>query len=221
MIPLRSRLARGVGALALLGAVAGAAAAGLARRDDFDHELHRKLFTSCEGCHAGVRTDATPWPDPAECATCHDGEIEERTDWAPPELPRTNLRFSHPEHFREVREEKPAIADSAEQCATCHIPAGGEWMQVHLAQAEQCLDCHELPSRHFAVEDTRCAECHVPLPEATRLLAADVAEFPEPPSHEDSAFITEHGTLAEAGPGDVPFSCSTCHARDFCAQCHV
>jgi hypothetical protein len=62
------------------------------------------------------------------------------------------------------------------------------------------------------------------LAQATRLTRQDVAEFPAPESHKRSGFaFALHGKLARAG-GErdrVSPACATCHARDFCAECHV
>ncbi len=224
MTPLARRLL----ALALLlvcasGAVAAARLA--ARRDQFDHARHRALFPSCESCHAGVATaGATAWPAPAACATCHDGTIQRRTDWAAPAaLPRTNLRFDHVTHLADVAAHRPAIADSAGRCASCHIQQGGQWMDVRLAIVGSCLACHGVTAAHLSAPDTACATCHVPLAAAGRLTASDVGRFPIPASHRDSAFrMGGHGARAHlAGGPAVASSCATCHAREFCATCHV
>lgn len=206
-------------------AAGGVAAARLAHRsDDFSHTKHAKLFPSCEGCHAGVAAaGGNPWPSPTVCATCHDGTIQKRTDWQPPaELPRTNLRFAHAEHRRDVLSHRPAVADSAARCASCHIEAGRPWMQVRLAAVQSCLDCHGVTASHVEAPDTACATCHLSLPGAVRLASTDVARFPVPASHRDSSFGTSgHGRLAAGASGRVAASCATCHARDFCASCHV
>ena len=209
-----------------LGAAGAVAAAHLARRtDDFSHAKHWALFPTCEGCHAGVAVaGGSPWPAAAVCATCHDGTIQPRTDWQPPAaLPRTNLKFNHAEHRTEAKAHRPAIADSAARCATCHIAEGQPWMQVRLAAVQNCLQCHGVTAPHVEAPDSACATCHLPLAKAERLVAADVARFPEPASHHDSSFAgAGHGRLAggTAGKG-VAASCATCHARDFCAACHV
>jgi len=83
--PLRFAL---LGLAAVL--LAGAAGTVVARtgQDTFDHWQHRRLFPSCEGCHAGIRDSARAvWPAAAACAVCHDGRIERRVDWSPPAAP--------------------------------------------------------------------------------------------------------------------------------------
>jgi hypothetical protein len=95
-------------------------------------------------------------------------------------------------------------------------------MRVQLAVAQNCLDCHGITTAHADAPDSACATCHLPLARAVRLTRQDVAEFPEPESHRDPAFASKtHGKLAEVKGAPVAASCATCHARDFCAECHV
>jgi len=214
--------------LPLAGAVLFAAASVMPlrawlERDRFDHLQHANLFPTCESCHVGVATaesaeEPSIWPPAEVCAACHDGSIEARVDWAPPEPPRTNLAFTHPMHRGEVSRH----GDSALQCTDCHVRTGEERMAVRLASARNCIACHGVQGPHLAAPDTACATCHLPLVRAVRLTAEDIAGFRQPPSHEQPDFATAgHGPLAEAGPGDVAASCATCHAQNFCAECHV
>jgi hypothetical protein len=64
------------------------------------------------------------------------------------------------------------------------------------------------------------------LSEVRRLTASDVAGFPVPLSHQVPSFRFEgHGNLAVLDRPDggevINTSCATCHARNFCANCHV
>ncbi|HEX6644972.1 MAG TPA: cytochrome c3 family protein [Gemmatimonadales bacterium] len=221
---MKGRLYSGAAA-ALVALAAVVPLRALLERDRFDHLQHKALFPTCESCHAGVVTaesagDPSIWPSAESCAACHDGTIEKRVDWQPPEPPRTNLAFTHPMHRAEEREE----ADSTLRCWSCHAAQAGreDRMAVELAVVDNCLDCHKVRGPHLAAPDSACATCHVPLAQAVRLTAADIADFPEPPSHERPDFLEEgHGRLAEAGPGAVAASCATCHAQNFCAECHV
>ncbi|HEU4699763.1 MAG TPA: hypothetical protein VFS40_11315 [Gemmatimonadales bacterium] len=211
-----------LGPLALALAVVVGVARGRAPADRFDHWRHRELFPSCQSCHAGAASAGAPlWPDSAGCAACHDGKVERRVDWRPPSvLPATNLRFTHPTHAAAVARRRGA--DSALACAACHTEAGEPRMQVRLAVPRRCLDCHGVRAAHLEAPDTACATCHLPLPQATRLAAADVARFPTPPSHRAAEFaLGGHGRAARAGPGAVAASCATCHAQNFCLTCHV
>ena len=189
----------------------------------FDHWQHRKLFPTCVSCHAGVQESDRPlWPAPSSCVDCHDGTIEERVEWQPPSgPPRTNLRFTHRRHAEAVSE--ATAKDSAVSCESCHAGAGGR-MQVRLAVVQSCLDCHRIQSAHLSAPDSSCATCHVSLARAARLTRRDVAEFPVPASHEQRGFaFSGHGKLAGVPDrsGKVSAACATCHARDFCTECHV
>jgi hypothetical protein len=190
-------------------------------RDGFDHSEHRNLFVSCQTCHfPGGDYAASAWPRPEECASCHDGTVEGRVDWAPREAPfPSNLKFAHATHADEVRGANGP--DSSLACAACHTTPGASWMRVERAVVARCLSCHRMPEPHLAVADTACVTCHVPLWEAPRLAAARIAEWPAPPSHRDPDFATTgHGGLARTD-GSVAVSCAVCHARDYCASCHV
>ncbi len=220
-----SRRALVVAALATLLATSLAGARMLQRADRFDHEEHGRLFPSCTSCHAGILTRATPWPAASACVACHDGTVQKRISWTPPTtLPRTNLDFDHREHAVQFSRRRSVTVDSAGRCATCHIASGKAWMQVSLAVNRSCLSCHGITTPHLAAPDTACATCHVTLVEATRLTRADIGGFQEPPSHREPDFGAQgHGRLAAPSrPSErVASSCATCHARDFCLQCHV
>ncbi len=222
--------------LAPVAAAALLAAAGAAARlkDGFDHREHAKLFTSCQTCHLGAeRAGAAVFPAAKDCASCHDGErqtakgkVLERVRWTPRTGPApSNLRFTHDRHAREVIEK--AGRDSALACQACHVEPGATWMDVKHAVVASCLDCHRLGPTHLAVADTACGTCHYPLWEAKDVPEAKLALWKAPPSHDAPDFRLEgHGRLA--GPVtiggkafDVSPSCATCHAREYCANCHV
>jgi hypothetical protein len=222
--PLRWRFASTL-ALPLL-----AAAVGIGLRQAptpaFDHGKHAKLFVACTTCHAGLElAGAGAFPPPSACATCHDGAPLARVPWQPRGGPRvSNLRFDHLRHAGLRR----ARGDTTGTCADCHADRGAGWMQVRAPSAPQCLSCHT-PGRteHFSAPDSACATCHLPLARATTLPPERVARFPAPPSHRAAGFLGTgaggHGVLSSgsAGGGRVAASCATCHARDFCASCHV
>lgn len=194
---------------------------GLQReRQQFDHEQHATLFPSCITCHAGAQNTGAPlWPTADGCAACHDGVVEERVTWnAPVVAPASNLRFDHQSHANEleVEDREPA------QCIDCHARSGAEWMSVERSAVSQCLECHDIQASHFDAPDDACADCHVTLPEATRLSEEQIMAFGAPSSHDAPDFATAgHGEAATAADGTVAASCATCHARDFCVTCHV
>lgn len=193
----------------------------------FPHSDHSNLFPLCTTCHAGILDPAaSPWPKPAACAACHDGDIMDSVDWTPRVGPRvSNLRFDHRVHAREAAARNPADSALAGQCGECHTEAGAQRMAVHGPLPDRCVECHQPSVEHLAVADTTCATCHVRLTEAPLLTRESVEAFPLPPSHEEDGFVTDHGKLATVSLGrgqvGVAASCATCHARDFCAQCHV
>jgi Doubled CXXCH motif (Paired_CXXCH_1) len=191
-------------------------------KQSFDHWQHRNLFPSCVSCHAGVQESDRPlWPAAAACADCHDGTVEKRVDWQPPPgPPRTNLRFTHNAHATAVRE--AVAADSVLGCESCHSER--DRMRVRLAVVQSCLDCHRIQTAHLSAPDSSCSTCHVPLARASRLTPHDVAEFPVPDSHKQRGFaFSGHAKQAGTSNGTIKVSaaCATCHARDFCIQCHV
>ena len=75
-------------------------------------------------------------------------------------------------------------ADSVLACVSCHAREGEPWMTVRRASARRCLACHGFTVGHLEVPDSACAQCHVPLAQATGLPDGRVGEFRTPPSHE-------------------------------------
>ena len=212
-----------LGATTLIGA--GGSLVGRLANDHFDHWQHRRVFPTCQGCHAGAQDSTRSiWPAASACANCHDGTIEKKVDWSPPIGPRpTNLRFNHLVHNQKAAKRLPQ--DSI-VCTSCHLAENAPWMQVRHAEVRRCLSCHGVRSEHLAAANTACGTCHLPLAEATSLPASRIARFPAPPSHFETSFALGHGKLAQPPPDsgarfDVAPSCATCHARDFCITCHV
>jgi Doubled CXXCH motif (Paired_CXXCH_1) len=203
------------GALAVVGGARAARAP-----DHFDHWQHRAVFPSCLGCHAGITDSArSVWPSPANCQACHDGTVERTVNWRAPDRPRpSNLRFTHPKHAQLVAKTE---GDSVLPCRACHIAPGTDPMQVRRAVVPNCFTCHGVRGSHFDAPDTACATCHLPLAQAALLSSAAIHDFPAPASHREPGFAAgQHGKLARAARPIAP-SCATCHAQDFCAQCHV
>lgn len=208
------------------------------RQDDgFDHWKHRKLFPSCETCHAGVSDASQPlFPAAGTCASCHDGKIQvdgkalKEVQWQPraPVKLAANLKFTHADHSKGVARKQGA--DSAVTCLQCHAEKGAPWMQVAARPVQaNCLACHGITLAHYEAPDTACATCHITLAEATGFTREQIAKFPEPESHKAPGFMLAKGHGAQAKPTaggadhhfEVAQSCATCHAREFCSQCHV
>jgi len=215
---------RALGLLALVALAVGGAgwAVNRALQDRFDHWQHRNLFPSCLGCHAGAADPSRSlWPQAGDCKACHDGAVEKTVEWTPPTAPRaSNLRFTHQRHAEEIAHARGA--DSTLGCVACHTAQGADRMKVQPAVAENCLSCHGIRTAHLSAPDTACATCHVPLVQAVRLTREQVGRFPAPASHREPDFAwTGHGKLARTGGVPVAASCATCHARDYCTECHV
>jgi hypothetical protein len=200
-------------ALALLGLTQAPRTGG------FDHLKHAKLFPTCTTCHAAAASragGASMWPDPASCASCHDGVVQRTVAWR---LPNTmhagNLRFDHQAHAAAVQDSQPA-------CTVCHTESGAPPMAVRSPIVSRCFDCHGGAQHvaHLAAPDSACATCHVTLARAVGLTRGEIARFPAPPSHGAASWPTRagHGTVARAAVGT---SCATCHAREFCYECHA
>lgn len=215
-------------ALGGLWAVAASAQGTPASSQHFDHWRHRKVFPTCLSCHPGAADPSRSfWPKPEQCESCHDGTVEKKVDWdGTPPARVSNLRFTHDIHVEKFR--KKFGADSTQACMSCHSRAGAAWMEVTRTVPERCLDCHGIQVAHHAAPDSACATCHLKLADS-KLTEARIATFPKPPSHDSAGFYPgrHHGELAQSAKGAegkpyaVAPSCATCHARDFCLQCHV
>lgn len=211
----RARLAGAAAAAILLVVPAGLVLAHQRDAQEFPHPQHAGLFPLCTGCHTGIPQgdEAAYYPDAELCARCHDGVNQEEVAWTGPDRERTNLTFSHPEHFSETDREGLEVT-----CARCHSEPGAPRMTVvERAEPATCFECHTHEARsHFV--DADCSVCHVPLVGAP-FDRARIADLPEPEDHEVGGFLTEegHGELAEEGVE----RCSVCHTQDLCTSCHV
>ncbi|HSR42681.1 MAG TPA: hypothetical protein VLL48_10925, partial [Longimicrobiales bacterium] len=190
------------------------------QEEPFPHDEHAGLFPVCTGCHAGIpegnRADA--YPRAQDCVGCHDGVEQERVEWTRPEPRASNLRFTHPEHARELAE----AGEATLTCESCHSadPDRGR-MAVRRARVDDsCLSCHAHEADvHYESTwaDAECATCHVPLAESGYGLAR-LETLPEPRGHDDEEFLGRvHGEAAAADP----VRCATCHVQERCASCHV
>jgi hypothetical protein len=210
--------APGIAARLLIGlALMGGAWWG-APEPQFDHEKHARVFPDCVGCHAGILDPGKSiYPAAQVCESCHDGEVKKQVDYQQPTSPPSNFRFTHTDHFQKSAHRFPG--DSAVRCQDCHIPTGAAWLTVRRTIQPQCFGCHGIRTAHFAAPDTACGVCHLALAEARGLPETRIAKFDKPDTHRDPEFpaASGHGKLAKGGDQ----SCAICHARDFCAQCHV
>ncbi|MGE0159969.1 MAG: hypothetical protein AB7T31_11220 [Gemmatimonadales bacterium] len=181
----------------------------------FPHLEHQGLFPLCAGCHEGIPEGdtATFYPPPASCTGCHDGVREERVTWNGPTDDVDNVAFQHDVHDAELA----AAGDPPQECASCHVEAGGTRMAVaDDVQLAGCWSCHAHQAADHMV-DADCVTCHVPLA-STRFDLARIADLPLPADHGAAEFLAGgHGPLAEADAG----RCATCHTQERCVSCHV
>ncbi len=200
-----------IAALALVLAFQQQAAAP-AVADSFPHAAHRRLFTSCASCHAGIASGnrATSFPDPLTCRNCHDGQTQRLVFWTPRAEPRpTTLAFTHPAHAQAAADME---GDSALTCTGCHALAdrSAGLMAVGRARPETCIDCHAgRPVAHLA--QTTCTPCHRATPQTPVVAGATMVK---PPSH------VAGYDLAHARDASTSRTCAVCHAREYCASCH-
>jgi len=178
----------------------------------FPHERHERLFPLCESCHAGIPTGdaATSMPTEASCRECHNGTDARVVTWRRPVKGQGLLRYSHPQHAREVD-------STGKACATCHGTSGQPRMTVQRAQPPSCLGCHTHRATNHLADDNRCSTCHVPLTAATALSVERISALPKPSSHDRPDFSSAH----KPGTQLASASCATCHARESCSRCHV
>jgi predicted CXXCH cytochrome family protein len=177
-----------------------------AAQSEFPHQTHSVFFSECGACHSGVTTGAWEgvYPETSTCTACHDGSTAPNIDWTPPDEPRaSNLAFRHDVH--------------AFECATCHVPGGGEDLALLAMPAPAiCLGCHAPQAEGHLEAQGQCQTCHVPVVES-RLSEDAIRTFPHPASHDAGRFEITHGPGALASPSD----CAVCHDRTGCFTCHA
>lgn len=181
-------------------------ASALEAQGSFPHEKHSVFFADCGACHGGVGSEGFDgvYPEVATCAACHDGNTAPEIGWTPPAGPRaSNLGFKHEPHGFD--------------CATCHIPDGGEDLSLmRLPRPSTCLSCHAPQADGHLSAEGMCQTCHVPVVESG-LSSSDVTGFPTPASHRSDGFGTTHGAMAITSAAD----CAVCHDRSSCFTCHA
>ena len=164
------------------------------RTSEFLPEVHGELAAAdparCATCHTQER-----------CASCHvaAGQVGEiaRVPGAPPslELPRFAAHYTIPPSHQapDFVKDHGALAATG-SCATCHTQ-------------EDCATCHtgQRPDAMTALASA-----------ADALAPGVLLERRLPESHARASFTVDHGALAAAEPS----SCTTCHTRTMCSDCH-
>jgi len=159
-------------------------------------DVHRALPERCIECHAPGATHLAA-PDTV-CSTCH--------------LPLARAASLRPADIADF----PAPPSHG----TPGFVTGGVHGRLATGTSQpvapSCATCH---ARDF------CLTCHVDAPERPAIQALDqdpraraiVVQLPRPPSHDDPAFLTRHGSMVRANPQQ----CATCHTRESCLACHA
>ncbi len=159
----------------------------------FDHQKHMaRVHGDCARCHEGASAKSASTLEPA-MATCF-GCHEHQNEW--------NVRNCNGCHVNIAAEETPPES---------HIVHDGDFIREHGVQAasesQLCATCHD---------DRSCAKCHgVTVPTLPWKLG--VGGPPQTTGLHLSGFRSRHSLEARAQPG----LCQSCHAENFCVQCHT
>lgn len=178
-------------------------------QEQFQHRPHERLFPTCESCHQ-LQPQGVTFPPPALCGGCHNGQLVRTVDWRGPNPPPSNLAF---EHTRVIAAKRQALNMDVE-CSLCHQRSDETRTGMSRGVVSTCLACHAPGQEHQV--GAPCLLCHVPITEAGDFTADEIRAFPVPGDHSET-WVLEHGALAS----ENVTRCSVCHARDFCASCHV
>jgi hypothetical protein len=191
----------------------------------FDHVDHvtelaeRGDSTACSDCHAdpGAAWMSVRPPTAPQCLDCHEILAEHH---AAPDSSCAQCHVPLSEAVRLTRDDVSLFSTPPS-----HETAGFDTGEGHgaLVQAAgptavpaSCATCH---AREF------CVSCHVDAPEQPSIQALQpddrslvhAAELVDPPTHEESDFVLQHGEVA----GASPIECATCHTRESCLTCHI
>ena len=193
-----------------------------ARQDRFDHWEHRALFPDLPrvprrggGFHAGRSGPAIRLRGLSRRDHREDRGVGVRRP-----RPGQQSSIHPPEPCRGVTRARGA--DSTLRCSACHSESGADPMRVRPPIVQNCLDCHCDPDR--ASRGARFGLRHLPRAAGASGPAHPGAggRFPAPPSHRAPGLPRAgHGKQARAKGAPIAASCATCHARDYCTECHV
>lgn len=173
----------------------------------------------------------------AECRTCHAPD-DPPVRMAVSEAPAEGCVECHA-HTADVH-----LAPEAE-CATCHVPLTdadrlpaariAEFPQPESHDAPDFVSGHapdsplDLASCGVCHARNTCERCHVNADRLDEIQGLErdervatledgkPAEYPIPTSHEDDEWDWDHGDAARTDPA----TCSNCHTRTSCTECHV
>lgn len=203
-----------IASIAAMATAAGAWGWSLAR-DEFRHEPHEALFSSCDACHT-VEPDGVTFPEPTLCRACHDGQLAPEIDWQGPKARPDNLYFSHAETLK-AREEAGDDTD----CGVCHVAPGGGPMAVRLAPPSHTPFFEEDHRSLAAGATASCETCHFREQYCLGChLGSEDLDVPgrDVTLYHPGNFMSQHS----ASVWSRELECSSCHNPEvFCRSCHV
>lgn len=178
----------------------------------FNHELHvGEMEVDCADCHGPAESPTMPKLE--ACFECHDEEDDED---AGEYIAALKLKRPAEAPFiaytdalgGEIIPAHDTHAAKGVDCASCHGEVGAmkATSPAVVAPMATCTGCHE----ERAPERLDCATCHVTIRKDT------------PPANHAREWEREHGKQARFGGIDplMTGTCSYCHQRDTCLECH-
>ena len=172
----------------------------------FSHQKHINEFgVDCATCHTGAaaseRSSDKLTPGHEVCQTCHEEQVSKTCGYchadekSPVAFPREarELRYNHKKH----------VADGKMECVTCHtgLDKVDYATAANMAPMSTCTTCH-----NNVKVTNQCETCH-----------SNLATL-RPASHNKGNFLKGHAMQARLNAMDS--QCASCHAEDYCAQCH-
>jgi len=177
--------------------------------------------TQCGLCHRMEQPNAAEMFPKAACSTCHSGFEGQPSQIGPPphyvvtegprpppvHIPPARITFSHSKHLAQ-----------GVPCLQCHEGVDETQLATreHLPTMRTCLECHtggEAPSE--------CTTCHLQ-GDGGRLRTSFEGEVIQPKGrfrpddHGDPRWLKIHQSAARVDTN----SCESCHATQFCLNCH-
>ncbi len=193
---------------------------------NLSHKAHiEKRQMECVDCHEGAEDTETPgMPSEKLCLDCHktlDKELKGKDSPASEKC----LYCHNPKQNKSISEQKVVLGPGVSKtdlvpvhvkhtekeigCEACHGNIAADDNKIlprhkYMASGKICVDCHTQKGL-----STDCATCH------------KTYELIEPDDHKIN-WIAQHGVESMlAGENEHGKSCSTCHAKSECKECHT
>ncbi|MSP25148.1 MAG: cytochrome c family protein [Myxococcales bacterium] len=208
----------------------------------FNHKKHvKELKQTCKTCHAKAFDSSLSQdsllPDPAKtCDNCHDvdhGDLARVVAGTEPNgqcafchlgeapgaggrvaklvIPAPNLKMSHAAHLRRNID-----------CAQCH----GQIEELELATRDQlprmagCFSCHARSTAASGEAKGACVTCHTTEKNGLLQTTFSTGELLPPEWLHGAAHTPDWIERHKGVAGANSELCQSCHASDFCADCH-